>query len=32
MLTVKPALVLLPTGPPAGDVGAVLLAGVQAFF
>jgi len=27
-LGVKPALVLLPLGPPAGDVGAVLLTGV----
>jgi len=27
-LGVKPALVLLPSDPPAGDVGAVLLTGV----
>src|SRR5215468_10330117 len=31
-LGVKPALVFLPLGPPAGDVGAVLFTGVQAFF
>ena len=31
-LGVKPALMLLPPSPPARDVGAVLLAGVQAFF
>jgi hypothetical protein len=29
---VKPALVRLPPRPPAGDVGAILLAGMQAFF
>src|SRR3954452_7096684 len=29
---IKPALVFLPPLAPAGDVGAVLLAGVQAFF
>ena len=29
---VKPALMRLPPGPAAGDVGAILLAGVQAFF
>jgi hypothetical protein len=29
---IKPALMLLPSGAPACDVGAVLLAGVQAFF
>jgi hypothetical protein len=29
---VKPALMLLPSGAPPGDVGAILLAGVQAFF
>jgi len=29
---VKPALMLLPPGAPPGDVGAILLAGVQAFF
>jgi hypothetical protein len=29
---VKPALILLPPQPPQGDVGPVLLAGVQAFF
>src|SRR5262249_6787792 len=29
---VKPALVFLPPGPAAGDVGAVLFAGVQCFF
>jgi hypothetical protein len=29
---VKPALMLLPPSPPPGDVGAILLAGVQAFF
>jgi hypothetical protein len=29
---VKPALMLLPPGAPSGDVGAILLAGVQAFF
>jgi hypothetical protein len=31
-LGVKPALMHLPAGAPTGDVGAVLLAGVQAFF
>jgi hypothetical protein len=29
---VKPALMRLPPGPAAGDVGAILLAGVQNFF
>jgi hypothetical protein len=29
---IKPTLVLLPLAPPAGDVGAVLLGGEQAFF
>ena len=29
---VKPALMRLPSGPAAGDVGAILLAGVQNFF
>jgi len=29
---IKPALVHLPAGPPAGDVGAVLFAGEEAFF
>jgi hypothetical protein len=29
---VKPALMRLPPGPAAGDVGAILLAGVQDFF
>ena len=29
---VKPALVFLPLGPPAGDVGAILFAGGEAFF
>src|SRR5262245_61473075 len=29
---VKPALMHLPPRPPSGDVGAILLAGVQAFF
>src|SRR6516164_8215045 len=31
-LGVKPALMRLPPGPAAGNVGAILLAGVQAFF
>jgi hypothetical protein len=31
-LGVKPALMRLPPGPAAGDVGAILLAGVQRFF
>ena len=31
-LGVKSALIRLPPGPPAGDVGAILFAGVQAFF
>ena len=29
---VKPALMRLPSGPAASDVGAILLAGVQSFF
>jgi len=29
---VKPALMCLPPDPAAGDVGAILLAGVQRFF
>ncbi len=29
---IKPALILLPPGAPSGDVGPILLAGVQAFF
>ena len=29
---IKPALVTLPLGAPAGDVGPLLLAGAQAFF
>jgi hypothetical protein len=29
---IKPALILLPLDPPSGDVGAILFAGVQAFF
>jgi hypothetical protein len=32
VLGVKPALVFLPPLAPAGDVGAVLFAGVQALF
>ena len=31
-LGVKPALMRLPPGPAASDVGAILLAGVQSFF
>ena len=31
-LGVKPALMGLPSGAPAGDVDAILLASVQAFF
>ena len=31
-LGIKPALMLLPPGAPAGDVDAILFAGVQAFF
>jgi hypothetical protein len=29
---IKPSLVLSPLRPPPGDVGTILLAGVQAFF
>jgi hypothetical protein len=29
---IKPSLILLPLRPPPGDVGTILLAGVQAFF
>src|SRR3981189_211113 len=31
-LGIKPALIHPPAGPPPGDVGAILFAGVQAFF